>query len=201
MNYHTRPTFSTALARPLLILVAFLTFSLNGALPAAGQASKSKEKKFEVNTPWGGFSASDQATLKEVGLPGYPGARPRKETTSNGPEAKLSFWTESLGIKLVAVKFESDDTVEEVSEFYRKALAKYGKVLTCTGAEKKAAAKDERSNELDCSDAKSQAGGVELRAGTKERRHIVAIGPKDEGKGLEFALVYLEMRNARKQTQ
>ena len=89
-------------------------------------------------------------------------------------------------------KYESDDTVEKVSEFYQKALAKHGKVLRCTSADKKPEQKDKPSSELDCSDTDVKPGGVELRAGTKERRHIVAITPREKGKGCEFALVYLE---------
>jgi hypothetical protein len=101
----------------------------------------------------------------------------------------------------VVLEFESDDAVEKVSTYYQKALAKYGKVLTCTGKEKKAESKDEDSDELTCDDSEPPEGGVELRGGTKEKRRIVGIGPRKAGKGTEFALVYLEMRKAPREAQ
>jgi hypothetical protein len=104
-------------------------------------------------------------------------------------------------MKLVVMKFESDDATEKVSAFYQKALAQYGKVLTCTGAEKKTSSTSDESDELTCEDSEPPEGGLELRGGTKERRRIVGIAPKKAGKGAEFALVYLEMRKAPREAQ
>jgi len=202
MNHHARcPTVSAPLVRRLFVLAAISALFLTAALPALAQDTKAKDEKVVISTPWGGLSAGEKASLLEVGLPAYPGARPHKESPSDDSEAKLSFWTRSLGMKLVVLKFESEDAGEKVSTYYQKALAKYGKVLTCTGTEKKTASKDEDSDELTCDDSEPPAGGVELRAGNKEKRHIVGISPKKAGKGSEFALVYLEVRKTLKEAQ
>ena len=182
----------------LFLALAGTALLLSASAGAAAQQQK-KDNKVEISTPWGGATASTEATLKDLGLPAYPGARLRKENPSDDPEATLSFWTASLGFKLVAMKYESDDPVGKISEFYQKALAKHGKVLKCTAADKKAKPHEEDSKELDCSDTDVKPGGVELRAGTKERRHIVAIMPKEKGTGSEFAIVYLEVSKKSKE--
>ncbi len=202
MNHHVgRPTVSTLLVRRLAVLAAVSALLLTAVLPTLAQDTKAKDEKVVISTPWGGLSASEKASLQEVGLPAYPGARPHKESPSDESEAKLSFWTQSLGMQLVVLKFESEDAVEKVSTYYQKALAKYGKVLTCTGRQKKTASKDEDSDELTCDDSEPPEGGLELRGGTKEKRRIVGISPKKSGKGSEFALVYLEMRKAPREAQ
>lgn len=182
--------------RRLAYLCTIAALLLTAASPAPAQESKAKDEKVVVSTPWGGFTASEKASLEEVGLPAYPGARPHKDSPSDESEAKLSFWTRSVGMKLVVLEFESDDAAEKVSAYYQKALAKYGKVLVCTGKEKKTESRDEDSDELTCNDSEPPEGGVELRSGSKEKRRIVGIGPRKTGKGTEFALVYLEMRKS-----
>jgi hypothetical protein len=187
-------TVSALMVRRLAVAVASAALFLTATLPVLAQDAKAKDERVEISTPWGGLTASEKASLQEVGLPAYPKARAHKDSPTDESEAKLSFWTRSMGMKLVVMKFESEDAVEKVSTFYQKALAKYGKVLVCTGAEAKKKSKDEDSEELTCDDSEPDAGGVELRGGTKEKRRIVAIGPSKAGKGAEFALVYLEFR-------
>ena len=188
-HYAKRSILSHPHPRWLLALLAGAALLLSAPGTAAQQ--QKKDNKMEVSTPWGGASISNEATLKELGLPAYPGARLHKESPSDDPSASFSLWTSSLGLKLVVAKYESDDAMEKVTEFYQKALAKYGKVLRCTSADKKPDKKEE-SKELDCSDTDVSPGAVELRAGTKERRRIVGVTPREKGKGCEFALVYLE---------
>lgn len=191
----------TRIVRHLAVAVAIAALFLTATMPALAQDAKARDEKVEISTPWGGLTASEKASLQEVGLPAYPKARPHKEGPTDESEAKLSFWTRSMGMKLVVMKFESDDAVEKVSTFYQKALAKYGKVLVCTGAEAKRKSEDKDSEELTCDDSEPAAGGLELRGGTKEKRRIVAIGPSKAGKGAEFALVYLEFRKEPREAQ
>jgi len=202
MKRHARcPTVSTPMIRRAAVVVAIAALFLTATLPAFAQDTKAKDEKVVISTPWGGLTAGEKASLQEVGLPAYPKARPHKDSPSDESEANLSFWTRSMGMKLVVMKFESEDAVEKVSTFYQKALTKYGKVLVCTGADAKKKSKDEDSEELTCDDSEPAAGGVELRGGTKEKRRIVAIGPSKAGKGTEFALVYLELRKEPREAQ
>jgi len=194
MKRHSRHLIvSTPIVRRAAVASAIATLFLAATLPARAQDTKAKDEKVVISTPWGGLSASEKASLQEVGLPAYPKARPHKDSPTDESEAKLSFWTRAMGMKLVVMKFESDDAVEKVSKYYQKALAKYGQVLVCTGKEKKTGSEDDESDELTCDDSEPPQGGVELMAGTKHKRRIVGIGPMKAGKGSEFALVYLEM--------
>jgi len=136
-----------------------------------------------------GLVVSGKATDKDVGLPIYPGAKPHKDSSNDSDAARLGLWGGGLGFKLAVMKMESNDSPAQVADFYRKALARYGKVLDCTNG----ATGDERKNDssgiLTCEDDKPDKGGMLFKAGTKEKQQIVAVEPY--GKGTTFALVYV----------
>lgn len=136
-----------------------------------------------------GLVVSGKATDKDVGLPVYPGARPHKDPGENTDAARLGLWGGGMGFKLAVLKLESDDAPAQVAEFYRKALSKYGRVLDCTNGATASHEKDSSSKALTCEDGRPDKGGMLLKAGTKEKQHLVAIDPS--GKGSTFALVYL----------
>ena len=141
-----------------------------------------------------GLIVSGNAGAKEVGLPIYPGAKPHKDKDNDSPAAQIGMWGSSFGFKLAVMKMESADAPDKIAEFYRKALAKYGRVLNCPGVSTESSGKDKSasSNSLDCGDDKPDPGGMLLKAGTKEKQHIVGIKPN--GQGSLFQLLYLEAR-------
>jgi hypothetical protein len=136
-----------------------------------------------------GVVLSGKATNNDVGLPLYPGAKPHKDTSDESPAARMGLWGGGVGFKLAVMKMESNDSPEKVADFYRKALARYGKVLDCTGGAAGDARKDDSSGVLTCADDKPDKRGMLFKAGTKEKQHIVSIEPS--GNGTNFALVYL----------
>ncbi len=141
-----------------------------------------------------GVTFSKQATSKEVGLPGYPGAKLHKDEKEDSPSVQMGIWGSSFGFKLAVMKMESNDAPEKIAEFYKKALAKYGTVLNCSDPSQRASGKDKAgsSNKLECEDDKPEKGGLLFKAGTKEKQHLVAIQPN--GQGSLFQLVYVEAR-------
>ncbi len=145
-----------------------------------------------------GVIFSKQATPKEVGLPVYTGAKLHKDEKDDSPSVQMGIWGSTFGFKLAVMKMESNDAPEKIAEFYKKALAKYGTVLNCSDASKKASAKDKSgsSNQLECDDDKPEKGGLLFKAGTKEKQHLVAIQPN--GQGSLFQLVYVEARGGDK---
>jgi hypothetical protein len=162
-------------------------------LPAAAQDKKTASGKDEIGF---GLTASKQASAKEIGLPLYPGAREHKDKAEDSPAVQLGMWAGASGFKLVVLKLESDDAPEKVAAFYRKELAKYGRVLHCDGAsgagnEK---GKSHSPSELSCEDDRPEKGGLLLKAGTKQRQHIVGITPN--GNRSHFQLVYVETRGS-----
>jgi hypothetical protein len=139
-----------------------------------------------------GIYFNAEASSKDVGLPIYPGARPHKDKDSDSASAKFGLWGNTFGFKLALVKLESNDSPQKVAAFYKKALAKYGTVLDCGAASSQGGDKDEdeSSKKLTCEDDKPKPGGMEFKAGTKEKQHIVGIEPN--GNGTLFQLVYVE---------
>lgn len=126
-----------------------------------------------------GFIASDEAGAEEVGLPLYPGARPHQDKSDDSPAFQLGLWGGAWGFKIVALKLESNDSPEKVAAFYQKALAKYGRVWNCADSAKAASEqeKTDSPHELKCQDTKPESGETVLKAGTKEKQHIVDIKP------------------------
>ena len=140
-----------------------------------------------------GFNLGKDASSKDVGLPIYPGARRHPDTKDDSSALNMGLWGGSTGFKMALLKMETNDSPEKVSAFYRKALAKYGKVLTCGAGD--SATQDSQDNAkssqaLDCGTDKPDKGGIELKAGTKQKQHIVGIS--QEGNGTTFQLIYIE---------
>jgi hypothetical protein len=148
----------------------------------------------DINTPVGGIHVSEDAKAADTGLPVYPGARLKpKDSNGDDKSANVNISGFGYGIKVVALEFESDDSPEKILAFYREPLKKYGSILECHTAEHL----DVNTNLNDKSDKNSHVltcGGktgdnIELKVGTKENQHIVAVEP--EGKGSSFSLVYV----------
>jgi hypothetical protein len=133
------------------------------------------------------------ARAKDVGLPIFPGSRPHKDKENDSPSANMGLWGKSSGFKLAVMKMESDDSPEKIAAFYKKALAKYGKVLDCSNAQPASADadkadKDDSSNKLTCDDDHpDKPGDLVLKSGTKQMQHIAAIQP--HGKGSLYQLI------------
>jgi hypothetical protein len=173
--------------------VVLLGLLFVAALPLAAQDKKDSSKsESEMGRNGVGFMASKEASAKDVGLPLYPGARPHKDDPDNSSAVQLGLWGGSSGFKLAVLTLESNDAPEKVAAFYRKALAKYGRVLDCANSSKPTGekAKGNSSNELGCEEERPKSGEFVLKAGTKEEQHVVGIEAKG---GLTVVhLVYVE---------
>jgi len=130
-------------------------------------------------------------------LPLYPGARLRRDE-ENSDALNLGLLTDAFGMKLVVAKYDSEDAPGKVVDFYREHLKKYGKVLECHRSKHDGDAHldiddDKNSKELKCEG--DNAGPVtELKVGTADNQHVVAIEPHDGSGGSTFALVYVHTR-------
>ena len=136
-----------------------------------------------------GLVANGKADIKDIGLAAYPGARAYKDKDDDSSAATLGMWGPSMGIHLSVMKFESSDSPEKVAAFYRKELARYGKVLDCSDPN---APRGKESKELTCEDEKPKEGEQTFNAGTKKNQHLVGLERKD---GMtRFQLVHLETK-------
>jgi hypothetical protein len=160
-------------------------------LPAGrstGQQDGRPDRAKRGKTP--GIVLSDDATAQDVGLPIYPGAQRLKETSDDSSALQLGMWGRSGGFKLVVLKLESGDSPGKIADFYRKALSTYGPILDCTKASTHSEKPVAESNKLDCEDDAPVAGGFLLKAGSKDKQHLVAV-EREKGRS-KIALIYIE---------
>lgn len=177
-------------AMALLSIVVLAGCSINEQ-----KSADNKDKKVEIKTPFGQLKVNTDVDPRDTGLPVYPGARraARDEHDSNAANVNIS--TSAFGLKVVAVKFESDDPPNKVLDFYRDKVKAYGgKYLECHGMDIDIHGdKDnEDTKELTCGKGEGHGDSTELKAGTPDRQHIVSVKPN--GSGSEFALVYVNKR-------
>jgi hypothetical protein len=148
------------------------------------------DKDVDIQTPLGSLSVHQGTTdPKETGLALYPGAEIKKDMDHEG-SANVNISSPFLGVKVVALKYRSNDAPEKVLAFYRKDMGKYGKVLDCTGSFNMNFGHRDKDAPVTCEDTGSgHEYTQELKVGTQNNQRIVAIKPS--GKGSEFALVFV----------
>src|SRR3984957_11217232 len=156
-----------------------------------------QEKQVDIKTLIGGIHVSKEADASDVGLPVYPGAQ-LKQKDSDGSEkgANVNISGFGLGIKVVALQYQTDDAPAKVLSFYKDQLKKYGRVLECHSSGKfnfnsdvKIGSSGSRDVPSDLSCDESHGDNIELKAGRKNDQHIVAVEPT--AKGSSFSLVYV----------
>ena len=168
-----------------------LSLALVGSLPALAQDAE-KDKNLDVRSPVGDLHVGKDADAHKAGLPIYPGARPQ-HTDSDDP-VNLAISTEKFGMKLIVAKYETDDPADKVLAFYREKMKKYGKVLECHSTEGKNVHTEDDKKEgpqaLKCEG--DDSGPVrQLKVGTEDNQHIVALEDPKGSKATPFVLIYL----------
>jgi hypothetical protein len=180
-----------------IVTTAFGMVLATCSLAAQSQKPDSaQDKSFDVRSSVGDMHIGKDADAQAAGFALYPGARPKLEK-DNDP-LNFGILTESFGIKIVIAKYESDDAPAKVLSFYRDRLKKYGKVLECHtrehGGDAHAEANDDQhSKELKC-EGDNSGPVTELKVGTEDNQHVVAIEPNDGHSRTTFALVYVHTR-------
>ena len=177
--------------------VVVLTFFLSVATVLAGVAQDpdSQNKNVDVRSPIADLHVGADADAKRVGVPLYPGAR-LKTHDPHSDQANLSVLTEAFGMKLVVANYVSDDDPAKIVAFYRNKLKKFGKVLECHSDKHggDVSVEDDKgaNKELKCEQGSGPV--TELKVGSEENQHLVAVGAREGARGSEFALVYVHTR-------
>lgn len=151
------------------------------------------DKNVDIKTPVGGLHVSKQVDPRDTGISVYPGARMKEKTNKGDDNANLGISTGLFGFKVVVVHFDTDDSPEKVVAFYKNDLKRYGSVLEChsrnSGGHAGMELGEHKSKPVTC-DQDNNGKTIEIKVGTDENQHLVAIEP--QSKGTEFTLVRVQ---------
>jgi hypothetical protein len=163
-----------------------------------------EDKNVQVDTPFGGVHVNtNQTSAADLGLPTYPGAHQVADDDKHkSADVHLGFGEWELRVR--AVSYSTPDTQDQVAAFYKKALGRYGDVISCQGhsavgspastsAGLTCADDGNSANvKIDRKDYGTGADSFELKAGSKRHQHIVGFESPKDGQN-RFALVALDL--------
>ncbi len=176
---------------------------LAGCRVHVDKGANGEDKNVQVDTPFGGVHVNtDQVSAADLGLPVYPGAQQVKgDDNHESADVHLGFGEWQLRVR--AVTYATADSQDKVAAFYKKALGRYGDVLTCEN-KSPVVTPTVTAEGLNCADNGNGGGvqiddndfgskdGLQLKAGSKRHQHIVGFEHPKDGKTL-FALVALDL--------
>jgi hypothetical protein len=194
---------STRAAATLVVSLA-LAAGMAGCRIQTEKGPNGEDKKVQIDTPFGGIHVNtDQTTAADLGLPVYPGASITKSNDNHkSADVQMGFGEWQLRVK--AVSYQTPDSEEKVTAFYKKALGRYGNVITCQGnapvgtpaitTEGLSCADDGNHAKvhIDQGDYHFGKGNLELKAGSKRHQHIVGFESSKDSQ-TRFALVALDL--------
>ncbi|MGA7342145.1 MAG: hypothetical protein WBE72_10105 [Terracidiphilus sp.] len=165
------------------------------------KGANGEDKNVQVDTPFGGVHVNtDQTTAADLGLPVYPGAEPiRGDDEHKSADVHMGFGEWELRVR--AVSYGSADKREQVEAFYKKALGRYGDVVTCEGnapvgtpaaTSEGLNCSDDKTVQVDSGDFHTGQGNLELKAGSKRHQHVVGFESPKDGQ-TRFVLVALDL--------
>jgi hypothetical protein len=179
--------------------LSFAVFAALLLLPARRAAAQNTNSDDQDKTLDIQLHVGKDADARKVGLPLYPGARP-KHDEQNQNRANFALLTGAFGVKLVVANYDSGDAPSKVIAYYREQLKRYGRVLECrtkeSGGDVHAnghTQESKDSKQLKC-DGDNAGNIVELKAGTEDNQHVVSVEPSETGNGSTFALVFVYAR-------
>jgi len=156
----------------------------------------------KISTPFGGLQVktNDAATAEGLGLPAYPGAQMlKKDKNDESADVEMNFG--KLQMRIKTVSYRTNDSSTKVEAFYRTGLQRFGDVIACRD-NRPVGAPAQTPEGLTCSssdnqqshysvDDKPAKGELQLKAGSRQHQHIVAI--QAEGGATKIELVALDL--------
>lgn len=108
--------------RTLIALIPIFLALANFAW-ASGQGKEEDEHGVTLKTPSGGFEVSNAVKVSQLALPVYPGAK----LVEDKDQGNLAFVLSRQGkpdVHFLVAKFETQDSIDRVRDFYQKKLGK-----------------------------------------------------------------------------
>jgi hypothetical protein len=188
-----------------LVAGLVLAAGLAGCRVHVDKGSNGEEKDVQVDTPFGGIHVNtDQTTAADLGLPVYPGAQIVKDDNDKSADVHMGFGEWQLRVKVV--NYTTPDDKDKVIAFYKKALGRFGDVISCQNdspvgtptstAEGLTCAEDAHAHVNVNSDGHNYgyhgSSGFELKAGSKRHQHILGLESSGPGQ-TRFSLVALDL--------
>ncbi len=184
-----------------LLASAALVVWIAGCRVHVEKGANGEDKNVQVDTPFGGVHVTtDQMTAADLGLPIYPGAQlERGDDQHKSADVHVGFGEWQLRVR--AVSYGTPDKRDQVVAFYKKALTRYGDVITCRGDQpvgtpattsEGLTCSDDKKVKVDSGDFHSGHGDLELKAGSRSHQHIVGFEEPKDGQ-TRFALIALDL--------
>jgi hypothetical protein len=153
------------------------------------------DKQVTIDAPGASVHVDTKSATNDTGIPLYPGAQAKPSSGDEKGGAHVDLKMPFLKVKVVALKFTSDDPPEKLLAFYRDRLDSYGKVIECKGKGQDVELGSGRGfdSPVTCSKESGHAGEVSLKTGTEGNQHVVAVKPN--GTGSNFELIYIHVGN------
>jgi len=178
--------------------IAAAVLLLTGCSVRVNKDGGGEEKDLHLAVPFAHLDVHKNATVAmSLGLPVYPGAVSDPDKDKKSVDVDLGFGAWKVQVQVA--QYVSPDSQKKVRSFYEQKMAKYGVVLACRG-DSPAGKPTRTADGLTCRDEgkadlvhfRSADDGLELKAGSRARQHIVAF-KENEQPGTHFALVALEL--------
>jgi hypothetical protein len=184
-----------------------LLLGLSGCRIRTEKGANGEDKSVQIDTPFGGVHVNtDQTTAADLGLPTYPGSEVVKDDEKHqSADVHMGFGEWQLRVR--AVSYTTSDAQDKVTAFYKKALGRYGDVLTCQG-NAPVGTPIATSEGLTCADDSKHSHGhidingkgngidfsgeLQLKAGSKRHQHIVGFEESKDGR-TRFAMVAIDL--------
>lgn len=142
--------------RSAAVLAASLALAagMTGCRVHVEKGANGEDKNVQVDTPFGGVHVNtNQTTAADLGLPVYPGALAVTDDDKH-KSADVHMGFGEWEMRVQAVNYETTDSRDKVEAFYRKAMGRFGDVLTCEDGSP--VGKPTRTSEgLTCEDSKN----------------------------------------------
>ncbi len=193
--------------KTLFTIVAVVTIALLAACNFhAEKNERGGTKSAEINTPVGNLNVRTQGVEgRDTGLPVYANAK-EKPGNKEDDKANVNINTPFFGLKVVAVKYVSDDSPDKVLNWYRDKLKGMSNFVECkpgSGDGEKKGSGDDLDRPVQCEHNKNVKIGddemknaVELKTGTQGDQRIVAV--ESYGSGTQIALVHVRIHKGGK---
>lgn len=178
-----------------------LAAGLAGCRVHVEKGTNGEDKNVQVDTPFGGVHVNtDQTSAADLGLPVYPGAQPVKgDDEHKSADVHVGFGEWEFRVR--AVSYGTPDKRDQVVDFYKKALGRYGDVIACQGnapvgtpasTSEGLTCSDDKKVKVNSGDFHTGGGDFELKAGSRRHQHVVGFENSKDGE-TRFALVALDL--------